>query len=75
MIDPTPIRPDVLPLTPAQKAALAPFRQAVAAAQAALSQAFGLLVTGAGVDLATHTAELSDDGAAVTVRPRTGTEG
>lgn len=59
----------VTPLTDQQRAVLAPYVQAVAQAHAALAQAFTLLVVGAGVDLATHTAKLEDDGASYVVRP------
>lgn len=57
----------VIPLTAAQRAAMEPYRAAVAQAQAALSHAFGLLVTGAGVDLGTSSARLTDDGAGYVV--------
>jgi len=60
----------VIPLTEQQRAALEPYRQAVQQAQAALGSAFGLLVTGAGVDLSTHAARLADDGLSYVVTPR-----
>lgn len=61
---------EVIPLTPAQRAALEPYRAAVAQAQAALSSAFGPLVTGAGVDLSSRSARLTDDGAGYVVSAR-----
>jgi len=64
----------MVPLTDAQRAALEPYRQAVQQAQAALAGAFGLLVTGAGVDLSTHAARLADDGLSYVVTPREAVE-
>jgi len=59
----------MVPLTDAQRAALEPYRQAAQQAQAALAGAFGLLVVGAGVDLTTSTARLTDDGCGYVVQP------
>lgn len=60
---------EVIRLTEQQRQALAPYRAAVAQAQEALSAAFGLLVTGAGVDLSKNAARLDDDGRGYVVRP------
>jgi hypothetical protein len=62
-------------LTPFQRLTLEPYRQNVLRAQEELGRALGLLIAGAGVDLRTHTAKLSDDGAAVTVQPREAPDG
>lgn len=61
---------EVIRLTPAQQASLAPYVQAVQQAQIALSQAFGLLLVGRGVDLDACEARLSADGTTAMLRRR-----
>lgn len=68
----------VLRLTDAQRARLALYAEAVRRAQAAFEEAFANILIGRGVDLDTHEARLSPDGAAALIAPRrapAGTEG